>query len=246
MYCPISLFKCVLTLSLNSPLDTICTVAFVDAKVYDNDNNNENAPSYNNEHQSIKSLLKSNHYHWNNAEHKTLEKNTSRDDIHVWVYVPKNPIPPDASHPILQSYVDIILRGCFNTIGEPFARSFVSTTTGWFRNNNRSTTNTTTNHHHHHHHYWVNDRDRPMYKRADRLYSKLNAAKIDHVIFDELQNLILRNDDTKSSCPTTPAVYCRNTYDPLLHLEQLTHCLEQDYDSVHPMAFQHFVSQIGK
>lgn len=167
----------------------------------------------------------------------------SNEDIHVWVYVPKNPIPPDVSHPILQSYIDIIIRGCFNTFGEPFARSFVSTTTGWCCNAATP-----------HHHYWVDDRDRPMYKRADRIYSKSNTAKIDHVIFDELQKQnSMRNsnskvcyDDDTSSSQSTPAVFCRNTYDPLLHLEQLTHCMEQDYDSVHPMAFQHFLSQIQK
>lgn len=239
---------------LYRPLDTISTVPFVDTNVYDN--NNENSPPYNNEHQYIRNLLKNNHYR--RSANQTLDQMTtnveeqSNEDIHVWVYVPKNPIPPDASHPILQSYIDIIIRGCFNTFGEPFARSFVSTTTGWCRH---TTTTTTTPHDDDDdYYYWVDDRDRPMYKRADRIYSKLNAAKIDHVIFDELQTNSMRNnnskvcndDDTLSSQCTTPAVFCRNTYDPLLHLEQLTHCLEQDYDSVHPMAFQHFVSQIQK
>ena len=180
------------------------------------------------------------------ANHQ-CDPNVDHPNIHVWVYVPKNPTPPDASHPILQSYVDIILRGCFNTVGEPFARSFISTTTGWSSpptNSNVSTATTTP----HRHHYWVNDRDLPIYKRSDRIYSILNAAKIDHVIFDELSSM--RNyfstniDDNNSSCNATIAVYRRNTYDPLLHLEQLTHCLEQDHDSVHPMAFQHFASQI--
>lgn len=132
------------------------------------------------------------------------------------------------------------MRGCFNTIGEPLARSFISTTTGWSKKSNRTTTPV--------HHYWVNDRHLPIYKRADRIYSILNAAKIDHVIFDELSSMkntdIAKYGDDSSSSNHTVAAYYRNTYDPLLHLEQLTLQLELDYDSVHPMAFQHLASQI--
>ena len=207
----------------------------MDAKVYGN----------NNDHETLTTILNDNTYRWTttNQTSETLNsKNMSHHNIHVWVYVPKHPIPPDASHPILQSYVDIILRGCFNTFGEPLARSFVSTTTGWFAtatNQSSSLPRSAT------YHYWVNDRDRPMYKRADRVYSKLNAAKIDRVLFDELDSMVQTySDPTTLPHPNSAFMYCRNTYDPLFHLEQLTHCLEQDYDSVHPMAFQHFASQI--
>jgi hypothetical protein len=163
------------------------------------------------------------------------------DDIHVWVYVPKHPTPPDASHPILQSYVDIIMRGCFNTIGEPLARSFVHTTTGWTRRTSHPSTTTTLCN------YWVNDRDIPMYKRADRIYSILNAAKIDHVIFDELSSMNHSNSTNGTNASTNNTVkqtYRRSIYDPLLHLEQLTLRLEEDHDSVHPIAFQHLLTQI--
>ena len=77
----------------------------------------------------------------------------------------------------------------------------------------------------------------------------MNAAKIDHLIFDELSSMKngtsgTKCDDDNSSSNRTMAMFRRSTYDPLLHLEQLTLRLEQDYDSVHPMAFQHLASQI--
>jgi hypothetical protein len=222
-------------------LDTICAVPFVN--VYDTSNSNSSESD--SEHHIIKNILKINSFD-SYANKASVNMSNLQDDsmhrIHVWVYVPKNPIPPDASHPILQSYVDIIMRGCFNTIGEPMARSFISTTTGWSSTCQQSATP--------HSHYWVNDRDLPMYKRADRIYSILNAAKIDHVIFDELSSMKPCTTDTKCtnhtdlSNHTMTNMYRRSTYDPLFHLQQLTRCLEEDYDSVHPMAFQHFASQI--
>jgi hypothetical protein len=228
---------------LDRPLHTICAVPFVNKNIYDTTSKNSSAS--NDEHDSIKNILEINGS--NRNKNQPLENTTlnvvhpTADNIQVWVYVPKNPTPPDASHPILQSYVDIIMRGCFNTIGEPLARSFISTTTGWSRKSNRTPTTPL-------HHYWVNDRHLPIYKRADRVYSILNAAKIDHVIFDELSSMkntdIAKYDDDSSSSNHTVAAYYRNTYDPLLHLQQLTLTLEQDYDSVHPMAFQHLASQI--
>jgi hypothetical protein len=157
---------------------------------------------------------------------------TVTDDIKVWVYVPKHSIPPDGSHPILQSYIDIIMRGCFNTIGDDFARAFISTTTGWSAPNDI------------HSSYWVNDRDWPIYKRADRFYSKMNAAKIDDVLFDELDKMEEGRRTCASICTT--AIGARRTiYDPVLHLEQLAQSLNSNGDdTVHPLAFQHFVSRI--
>ena len=191
------------------------------------------------EHQTINSILKLNNYGGTDSHVTGNASTTAADQIHVWVYVPKHPTPPDASHPILQSYIDIIMRGCFNTVGERLARSFISTTSGWTTNANCNQLD----------HYWVNDRDVPIYKRADRLYSILNAAKIDDVIFVELSAMSPANgahhvNDSSSTTATITTAYRRTTYDPLLHLEQLTLRLEQDYDSVHPLAFQHWASQM--
>ncbi len=51
----------------------------------------------------------------------------------VWIYVPKpgaRTSVPDAGHPIVQSYVDLVLSGAL-AYGEPFAREVVETTFGW-------------------------------------------------------------------------------------------------------------------
>jgi cation transport regulator ChaC len=50
--------------------------------------------------------------------------------IRIWVYVQKKLCPPDADHPIVQSYVDIMLRGCLS-ISPEFAKEFIETTKGW-------------------------------------------------------------------------------------------------------------------
>jgi hypothetical protein len=65
----------------------------------------------------------------------------------IWVYVPARPgsepgsgLPePDASYPLLQSYIDIVVEGGLE-YGEEFAREIVETTDGWNR-------------------YWLNDRE---------------------------------------------------------------------------------------
>ena len=50
-----------------------------------------------------------------------------------YIYVPKpgaRRTRPDADHPIVQSYVDLVLSGAL-AYGEPFAREVVETTFGW-------------------------------------------------------------------------------------------------------------------
>jgi hypothetical protein len=59
------------------------------------------------------------------------KETNSNDNVKIWVYVPKDSQPPTEEHPIVQSYVDTILRGCLNVGGEEFARSFIETTKGW-------------------------------------------------------------------------------------------------------------------
>jgi hypothetical protein len=93
----------------------------------------------------------------------------------VWVYVPKDPIPPDTSHPILQSYVDIIMRGCLS-IHDDFARSFINTTVGW------TDTSTTTKDLERSKGHWVNDRTSPLYPRADAAYSYEHGPVIDELL----------------------------------------------------------------
>lgn len=146
------------------------------------------------------------------ADHPVFDakesKNPSDPDVNVWIYIQKDPIPADPSHPIPQSYVDIIMRGCL-TISEDFARSFIETTAGW---NDE------------HEDHWVDDRDVPIYKRADSDYSSANADMIDQLL-DENTQLDVRVD-----------------YDPVVHLEALADALVDDM--AHPLAIQHVVRRV--
>jgi hypothetical protein len=63
----------------------------------------------------------------------------------LWVYMIDSPTLPTEDCPIAQSYLDVVLSGCFE-IGEHFAEDFVLTTFGWER-------------------FWINDRHRPRYRR---------------------------------------------------------------------------------
>jgi len=60
--------------------------------------------------------------------HAKQQKNDRK--IALWVYVQRDPLPPTPEHPIVQSYVDVILRGCLS-ISEEFAKEFIETTVGW-------------------------------------------------------------------------------------------------------------------
>ena len=48
----------------------------------------------------------------------------------VVTYLPIDPRPPDAEHPIIRSYVDVTLSGCLEH-GEAFAQEMLRTTDAW-------------------------------------------------------------------------------------------------------------------
>lgn len=61
---------------------------------------------------------------------------------HLWTYVPLASDPqgePDADHPLLQSYIDVVIEGGLE-YGEDFAREIIETSDGWSR-------------------FWLNDRE---------------------------------------------------------------------------------------
>ena len=95
-----------------------------------------------------------------------FEAKENEGNVRVWVYIQKDPIPADSSHPIPQSYVDVILSGCL-TISEEFARSFIKTTKGW-RNKEEPS--------------FVDDRDFPIYARANSIESEKHAEVIDQLL----------------------------------------------------------------
>lgn len=83
------------------------------------------------------------------------------NDAKIWVYVVKEPVMPTWEYPIAQSYLDVILTGCFE-FGEFFAQRFLQLTSGWNSP-------------------WINDRKCPRYSRAikdapvDRIDTLLKA-----------------------------------------------------------------------
>jgi len=95
-------------------------------------------------------------------------------DSQIWVYVnkPETLAVPDAGHPIVQSYVDIVITGCLELqklVKEPdvdFVEQFVKTTKGWSK-------------------HWVNDR---LYPRRPYIHQP-KAWEIDSALKKHLPEL---------------------------------------------------------
>jgi hypothetical protein len=131
------------------------------------------------------------------------------DNVKVWIYMQKDPMEADQSHPIPQSYVDIIIRGCL-TISEDFARSFIETTHGWKDDED----------------HWVDDREIPIYQRADTDYSEKHGETIDKLLEEHVENELQE----------------RVEYDPVEHLDALADALQED--KAHPRAIKHIVTRV--
>lgn len=95
-------------------------------------------------------------------------------DAQVWIYVnkPDNVVQPDANRPIVQSYVDIFLTGCFQLEKQllpdiaarlDFPAECIRTTAGWSV-------------------HWKNDR---IYPRRPFIYQR-NAGEIDRLLAEHL------------------------------------------------------------
>ena len=88
-------------------------------------NNNSSAAASILSSSSVSREFNSHHSHYNN-------NSNNYNDIAVWIYVPKIQYTAYAttSCPIIQSYIDIIIRGCLS-ISHDFAKQFLLTTHGW-------------------------------------------------------------------------------------------------------------------
>lgn len=131
------------------------------------------------------------------------------DNVKVWIYMQKDPMEADPSHPIPQSYVDIIIRGCL-TISEDFARSFIENTHGWKDEED----------------HWVDDRDVPIYKRADPDFSSEHGETIDKLLEEHIEEELEE----------------RVEYDPVEHLDALADALQED--KANPKAIKHIVKRV--
>jgi len=56
---------------------------------------------------------------------------TLEEGDRVWIYVPQVEQFADENHPLLQSYVDTVLQGCFDWGGQTMAEEFITSTGDW-------------------------------------------------------------------------------------------------------------------
>ena len=132
--------------------------------------------------------------YYEHEDHKVFldaKRSNKHDSVKVWAYLPHTITPADPDHPIVQSYVDTILRGCLDVGGEQFAKEFIQQTKGWnpeelleeessggesvelSRNDSMYSSTESV---------WVDDRDEPVYIRGDPSHSRKNASKFDRLL----------------------------------------------------------------
>jgi len=134
------------------------------------------------------------------------------NNVCVWIYVPLKKYQGWArpENPILQSYVDICIRGCLS-ISTAFAREFVDGTYGWYpghfherpatteaagistKGNDRADNNNKSKDDDDNSEEssscddrccWIDDRNKPVYIRADKEYSLQHSNSLD-AVFDK-------------------------------------------------------------
>lgn len=66
-------------------------------------------------------------------------------DGNIWTYVTDSPGKPSEDTPLVQSYIDVVLAGCWD-FGRLFVEEFINKTQGWDAP-------------------WINDRENPRYMR---------------------------------------------------------------------------------
>jgi hypothetical protein len=146
-------------------------------------------------------FLSDEHYqqHDPNSFVRTKTRNdNATESVKVWVYIQQDNLPPTEEHPIVQSYVDTILRGCLTVGGEEFARAFIETTKGWHPDecsdsdddhgdsaeDRRGTCSSSESEDGSdcNQSVWVNDRRHPVYPRGDPVYMRKHADKFDKLL----------------------------------------------------------------
>jgi hypothetical protein len=129
-------------------------------------------------------------------EKKLHDEQGGREKVCVWVYVPIDQVRGMATseQPILQSYVDVCMKGCL-LISEAFAREFVEGTYGWYPGHSHtsscgSSSSSSSSSKDEKEgamgdssFCWVNDRTNPIYVRADKDYSLEHSEALD-AVFD--------------------------------------------------------------
>ncbi|MBS0123363.1 gamma-glutamylcyclotransferase family protein [Thetidibacter halocola] len=89
-------------------------------------------------------------------EHEATDAQT----IAIYEIAPENRLPPSPDHPVLLSYIDVVVQGYLTEYGSEGAAHFFATTTGWEAP-------------------ILNDRAAPRYPRAQRL-TDAERVVVDH------------------------------------------------------------------
>ena len=63
--------------------------------------------------------------------HLVPDHSTSLDQVHIYAVTPDHIDAPDARHPILLSYIDVVVQGFLREFGVEGAVRFFETTDGW-------------------------------------------------------------------------------------------------------------------
>ncbi len=129
-------------------------------------------------------------------ESKKYNDSSDVEDIKVWVYIPRTSLPANKNYPIAQSYVDIILRGCLD-YSHNFALHFLNTTQGWWHHdylgtNSNDNVPAASKIEELDDFVWVQDRDNPLYVRADIDWSTKMAGLVDHYLETHLPHAFTR------------------------------------------------------
>ena len=111
----------------------------------------------------------------------TSKQHAQHDDesLDIWVYVPQKTRAPSMEYPIVQSYVDTIMRGCMDVGGEPFVAEFLNTTAGWhpeeWQDQHYADDDTIDQ-------VWVDDRSDPIYPRGEPQHFRKHGPTYDRLI----------------------------------------------------------------
>jgi len=139
-----------------------------------------------------------------NDDHEETKKQeiteTAKDKdtkVCVWIYVPKAKYMgmARAENPILQSYVDVCIKGCLS-ISKAFAKEFVEGTYGWYPGHHSDVVGNqvksniddkdTSNDGSDISSCWIDDRIDPKYIRANKTYSLDHSEALDAVFSQSL------------------------------------------------------------
>jgi hypothetical protein len=118
------------------------------------------------------------------------DANDHENEVCVWCYVPQKEFMgiARAENPILQSYVDVCVKGCLS-ISKSFAKEFTEGTYGWYPGHSppRWESNAENDEEARAVDFsfscWIDDRNNPKYVRADKEYSLENCKALD-AVFD--------------------------------------------------------------